>query len=358
MELTKAEQIEQFKMGLTSKATGKEGFPINYRDIRNMLMSIPDLGKIVPKFIKIYRNEGEFWSYIKNEFDHYDERRSFLSEKLNPIIDYFEGLESSPISQLEVDYEKLERIGSGGFGEVFTFKNTLLDHVFAVKFLDPSFQVDSDKDLIRFFQEAKMLFELNHPNIIRIYDVGISNRKPFIRMEYFEGKNLNEVLKEYGILDCYKCINLIREVASAMEHAHEYLVHRDIKPSNIMVAYPNKFKIIDFGLGIYKERQLESRITSLAHGIGGSIYTAPELHIDPHLIDKRSDIYSVGAVWYELLVGRAPSGINIRKYLEGVNGISEKYIDILMKCLEDIENRYNSFSELLNQIQVLENELV
>jgi serine/threonine-protein kinase len=356
MQLSVAEKIEQFKNGLTSYATGQGGFPENYLEVRTILLSQSAFKDEIPRFIKSCRNETDFWDFIKNAYPSYQERRAFLSDSMNPIIDFFEGLEESPVSKLDTDYERLDRIGGGGFGQVYKYRNPLLNHDFAVKFLEPSFRNVTDEDYARFFQEAGILFKLNHPSIIRIYDIGINNQKPFIRMEYFEGSSLNEVLVKIGSIDCKKCLSLIKEVASALEHAHRYVVHRDIKPSNIMVAKPNKFRVIDFGLGIYKERQLESRITSLDKGVAGNTYTAPELIDDPSLIDKRSDIYSVGAVWYELIVGSVPRSINIRTHLEGVNGISEQYVNTVMKCLEDIDNRYSSCADLLVDIERLVGE--
>lgn len=350
-----AMKMEYFKMDLTAFATGKGNPSFTdkaYSDIRKLLMNEPKLKSSLPKYILVCRNLSEFWSFIKTEYAHYQERRDYLAETLNPIIDYFEN--SNDMSNLESDYIEGERIGSGGFGQVFKYHHKLLDMDFAIKFFEPVFPIDSDKDIIRFYQEARILFELNHENIISVYDIGSLNNKPYIRMEYFDGINLNQVLQKYGTLTIPKCTILIINISKAMEYAHQKVVHRDLKPSNIMVAVPNKFRVIDFGLGIYREKQLYSRLTSLDKGVGGSLFTAPELHNDPLLIDKRSDIYSLGAIWYTMLVGRAPSGTRMKENLYLVNGITDEYANMILKCMDDLENRYSSFGELLIDLSVFE----
>ncbi|WP_330510208.1 serine/threonine-protein kinase [Petrocella atlantisensis] len=172
----------------------------------------------------------------------------------------------------------------------------MLDMDFAIKFLSPIFSDDPDKDQVRFFQEARMLFELKHESIINVYDVGILKNKPYIRMEYFDGEDLNTVLKKYGVFTLDTATDIILSVCEAMEYAHTKVVHRDLKPSNIMISRPKKCRIIDFGLGIFKENQIYSRLTLVGKGVASGLYTAPELLVDPKIIDKRSDIYSIGAI--------------------------------------------------------------
>lgn len=347
-------KLEHFRMDLTSFATGKDSGDLNdklYSEIRKMILSNKQLESIVPEYIKKCRNLNDFWQFIKVKYSTYQDRRVYLAETFSPIIDYFENYSDS--SNLSTEYIEGDRIGGGGFGEVYKYRHKLLDMDFAIKFFSPLFPTEPEKDQIRFFQEAKILFELNHENIIRVYDVGILNNKPYIRMEYFNGTNLNDVLQNYGVLDGKKAATLIFNVSKAMEYAHERVVHRDLKPSNIMVAKPNRFKIIDFGLGIYREKQLYSRLTSFGKGVAGSLYTAPELIKNPKLIDKRSDIYSIGAIWYEMLVGRPPSGAQMKENLLMVDGIDEKYSKILFKCLNDIDNRYSNLTELLFELEDL-----
>jgi len=347
------EILERYKVKLTARATGGDMANQDYIDGRNLIKNHPLLSDKVPKFIEVCRNVDEFWTYIKGEFSSYHERREFLSETLNPLIEILEKGSLQPVSSLKNDYEELELLGQGGFGSVYKYRNKLLDYDFAVKFFDPSFPIEEERDLIRFFQEAKMLFELKHPNIIQIYDIGVSGGKPYFRMEYFPGKNLNDVLIQNGTLSPRKTLDLILNVAEAMVYAHKKVVHRDLKPSNVMVAVPNQFRIIDFGLGIYKEKQLTSRITRHSDKASDSLYTAPELHKDPKLIDKRCDIYSVGAIWYTILVGVAPSGLKIREKLLSVKDITAEYVEIVLKCLDDIDDRFKDFEELIIEVNKL-----
>jgi len=341
-------ELEHFKMDLTNFATGKNSGELNdklYSQIRKKLVNIVQIKEIIPEYLRKCRNLDDFWQFIKVKYSTYQERRLYLSDTLNPIIEYFDN--DSDFSNLSSEYIPGKRIGSGGFGEVFKYHHKLIDMDFAIKFFSPLFPVEPEKDRIRFFQEAKILFELNHENIISVYDIGILNNKPYIRMEYFDGKNLNEVLKNHGALRINKASILIHNIVEAMIYAHKKVVHRDLKPSNIMVSKPNKFRIIDFGLSIYREKQLYSRLTSLGKGVAGGLYTAPELLQNPKLIDKRSDIYSIGAIWYETLVGRPPSGIQIKDNLLTIDGIDEKYANMILKCLNDIDSRYSDLDELL-----------
>jgi serine/threonine protein kinase len=193
-------------------------------------------------------------SIIKSKFSSYAERRLYLTEEMNPIIEYFDNSDT----QTQESYERNELLGQGGFGQVYRYRHKLLQMDFAFKVFAPAFSSLQDKHIERFFREARILFKLNHPNIIKVYDLGMINKKPFIRMEYFTGKNLNQVLKEFGILSPSKCLTLIRNIIEAFIYAHEEVgvVHRDLKPSNIMVSNPNQFRIIDFGLGFLLRMKL------------------------------------------------------------------------------------------------------
>jgi len=164
---------------------------------------------------------------------------------------------------------------------------------FAVKIFAPAFYQGGEKELERFFQEAKMLFALDHPSIIKVYDAGLLGSRPFIRMEYFNGRNLNEILIEHGVLTPQEALVMMKNLASAISHAHSKgIIHRDLKPSNVMAAAPNQFRVIDFGLGLLVENELHTRFTKTGEGTISGYYFAPELVENPKLVDRRSDIYS------------------------------------------------------------------
>lgn len=349
--------VEYFKEGLVNYSTGvSSGFDDDeYKRVRKVLMSAQSISNMLPEFIRRYRTLGEFWGYIKDESGTYAGRRQILGEMFNPIIDFLESSDSTLI----MDYEDLGVIGSGGFGEVKRYKHKLLDMDFAFKFYSPIFANETDRNLERFFREAKILFKLSHPNIIKIYDVGVLNGKPFIRMELFQGKNLNQVIKDHGRFPVDKSLQLIIEIAEALKHAHLLgIVHRDIRPSNVMIAKPKQVRVIDFGLGIFLESEISSRLTRTGHNIAGGHYTAPELIQNPRLVDPRTDIYSLGALWFNSLTGQAPAGSNIRQTLFSRCSITEEIASILLRCLDDYNSRYRSIGELLSELEQIKNNLL
>jgi len=355
-EPTLFEVIESLKDGLVSYATGNtvEFNNEDYKKLRKILLSAEQLSDKLPEFIKKYRSLDEFWGYIKEVSSSYAGRRQYLGEVFNPILDDLETKNSTMTN----DYSESEVIGSGGFGEVKRMKHNLLKMDFAFKFFSPIFANDDERNLERFFREAQILFRLSHQNIIKVYDVGLLGNRPFIRMELFEGKNLNQVLKDHGRFPINKSIDLMIELADALRHAHEVgIVHRDIRPSNIMIARPRKVRIIDFGLGIYLENEITSRLTKTGHNIAGGHFTAPELISNPKLIDPRTDIYSLGAVWYNLITGSVPAGSKLKETLFSIEEMNEEIAEIILKCLEDIEGRYQSMQELLSALTEVKGDL-
>lgn len=355
-EPTIFEMIESLKDGLVSYATGNSTDFNNdeYIRVRKILLSTEQLSDKVPDFIRKYRSLDEFWSYIKDVSRTYAGRRQYLGEVFNPLLDELENSNSRKTN----DYSEMGVIGSGGFGVVKRMRHNLLSMDFAFKFYSPIYANDDERNLERFFREAQILFKLSHQNIIKIYDVGLFGNRPFIRMELFDGKNLNQVLMDYGIFPINKSIDLMNEIADALKHAHELgIVHRDIRPSNILIARPRQVRIIDFGLGIYLENELTSRLTRTGHNIAGGHYTAPELISNPKLIDPRTDIYSLGAVWYNLVTGQVPAGSRIRETLYSIEGMTEQIAEIILKCLEDIDGRYQSMEELVFALTEVKNAL-
>ncbi|MDO0822530.1 serine/threonine protein kinase [Desulfosporosinus nitroreducens] len=350
--------VEDLKDGLVGYSTDTkvDNFTdIEYRRIRKILLNADNLVDKVPEFVKKYRSMDEFWGFIKDEVATYAGRRKYLGEAFNPLLDYLEYNNSSVV----MDYEDLGVIGAGGFGEVRRYRHKLLEIDFAIKLYSPIFPQDGDRNLERFFREAKILFKLSHPNIIRIYDVGILNGTPFIRMELFDGKDLNKVLKDYGRFPLDKALILIIEIAYALKHAHSLgIVHRDLRPSNIMIARPKQVRLIDFGLGIFLENELTSRLTKTGHNVAGGHYTAPELIENPRLIDPQTDIYSLGAVWFNLITGQTPAGSNIRQTLYSIEGITEDIAEIILKCLDDRTTRYKFIDDLLVELRSIKETIL
>ncbi|MNW51807.1 Serine/threonine-protein kinase StkP [compost metagenome] len=255
-------------------------------------------------------------------------------------------------------YEIGERLGFGGFGEVFKYHHKLLDIDFAIKILNPAFVSEEEREEYnrRFFREARILFQLDHGNIVKIYDTGIIEGKPFIRMEYLEGYNMNEFIKKYSIVNFDRSKKPIIALLEGLSYAHSKgVIHRDLKPTNFMVTLKGDFKIIDFGISAYLETEKYTILTRTGEKIAGGLFTDPYLIQNPRLRDVRNDIYSVGAIWYFLLTGRAPSGSDMKEVLMKTTNISELQVNVIMKCLsQDIDKRYVSCKEILSILKPVE----
>jgi serine/threonine protein kinase len=213
-------QIEQFKMGLNSRATGGSFDQPEYSRMRKLILSIPGSKDIIPRFLKLCRTSDEFWAWIKGEAPSYAERRVIIAEALNPILEMVEYEQGEGALEFKKNYQEKKIIGNGGFGLVYLYEHKLLKLDFAVKVFAPAFYEGGDKELERFFQEARMLFSLDHPSIIKVYDAGLLGTRPFIRMEYFNGRNLNQILIDHGPISPQKALIMIKNLASAIGHAH------------------------------------------------------------------------------------------------------------------------------------------
>jgi hypothetical protein len=248
-----------------------------------------------------------------------------------------------------------DEIGTGGYGRVFRYHDPRLDHAFAVKLLDPTPLADAgDVAVKRFFREAGILLRLNHPGIVRIYDANWIDGKPYIKMELIEGRNLNQFMMNQGAQFPSKALDIIEQILGALVHAHGVgVVHRDLKPSNVMLRDDGSVRIIDFGMGIYIEHDLETRYTKTGHAATATYYTAPELAERPKLIDPRTDLYSVGAIWFTLLVNRPPAGAGIEVTLRELPDIGEEYVSAVVMALSPLDKRYSTAKMMLEDVRAL-----
>jgi len=344
---TLIEILEAFKNGLVSRATGGGLIESEYTTARKTLLGAPILKQKLPRFVTTCRNTDEFWGFIKAKFSTYEERRDFLSAELNPLIEMLERQQESTSTDLELG----EQIGEGGFGTVYRATHALLGLDFAVKVFQPSFDDGNRADLDRFFREARILFSLNHPNIVRIHDAGIIAGRPFLRMEFFPGKNLNKFLEEHGPLPPAKARRFIEKVLDAMAHAHEAkVIHRDIKPSNVMLAPQEEVRVVDFGLGVFIENELVSRITRTGERAVGGHYTAPELLLEPRALHPSSDVYSIGAIWFAALTGFPPAGSDVSSRID-LLPISRTDKQVMIRSLGAKEMRFTSALEMLKALR-------
>ena len=192
-------------------------------------------------------------------------------------------------------------VGQGGMADVELAQDMVLDRQIAVKILHARY-ADDPSFLARFRREAQAAASLNHPNIVAVYDTGEEDGRPFIVMEYVAGQSLRELLRREQVLPA-RAAEMVSDAALGLHYAHERgLVHRDVKPANILLTDDGQVKVADFGIA----RAVSSQsVTQTAAVFGTAAYVAPE-QAQGENVDRRTDIYALGCVLYELLTGRQP----------------------------------------------------
>jgi serine/threonine protein kinase len=204
-------------------------------------------------------------------------------------------------------YKVLERLGSGGMGQVFLCEHKLMRRRVAVKVL-PTAKAADQASLDRFNREARAAAAVDHPNIVRAFDIDQDDNLHFLVMEYVDGTNLQDLIKKTGPLDPVRACHYVYAASVGLQHAHEMgLIHRDIKPGNILLDRVGVVKILDMGLARLIH-DTEDHITRKydENILGTADYLSPEQAEDSHTVDIRSDIYSLGATFYYLLSGSQP----------------------------------------------------
>ncbi len=205
------------------------------------------------------------------------------------------------IGQIIAHYKILEKLGEGGMGIVYKAQDTKLNRIVALKFL-PHHLANGTTEQSRFLQEAQAAAILNHPNICVIHDVREEEGKQFIVMEFVEGATIRETFQK-GLIKIDTAIDYAIQIAEALEEAHSKgIVHRDIKADNIMINSKNQIKVMDFGLAKLKG---SLKLTRTSSTVGTLAYMAPE-QMQGGDVDPRSDIFSFGVLFFEMLSGRLP----------------------------------------------------
>lgn len=206
-------------------------------------------------------------------------------------------------------YLLLARLGQGGVCRVFKAKDTRTEAIVALKVLHESFH-EKPEILRRFQREIETIVRLDHPNIVKAYDVYLSASTGYLAMEYLAGSDLGRILEKRGALPIAEACYYIQQAALGLQYAHEEgLVHRDIKPQNIFVTEPDcRVRILDLGLvrNRFAPHGMALSATFEGNILGTPDYIAPEQARNPKTVDIRADIYSLGCTFFQLLTNRPP----------------------------------------------------
>ncbi|MDH5327528.1 MAG: protein kinase [Gammaproteobacteria bacterium] len=226
-------------------------------------------------------------------------------------------------------YKIKGQIGQGAMADVYEAYDPRIDRQLALKVLREEHRVDGEY-MVRFLREAKAVGNLTHPNIVTVYDVDEFNNRPFIVMEFLEGTPLNEIIKRGTRLGIDNILEITFQLASALHYAHEKgIVHRDVKPSNIICADSlNSAKITDFGIAHIDDSDLTHQ-TRVGDVIGTPQYMSPE-QVSGTIVDRRSDLFSLGVILYQLLTGERPfTGDSITSLMYQITHVDPKPIQSL-----------------------------
>jgi tRNA A-37 threonylcarbamoyl transferase component Bud32 len=223
-------------------------------------------------------------------------------------------------------YRLEAKLGSGGMSTVYLARDETLDRPVAVKVMHREMSEQADQ-LERFRQEARAVAKLSHPNVVSVIDAGEDGGHPYIVFEYVKGETLKQRISRLGALDTQEAIAYAIEVARGLSVAHaRNMVHRDIKPQNVLIDEDGRAKLTDFGIS----RQLEQAgVTATGRVLGTTDYVAPEQAMG-RAVDQRSDVYSLGVVLYEMLVGQVPF------HADSQVGVAMKHVN---EELPDVQRR-------------------
>ncbi len=282
--------------------------------------------------------------------------------------DDFEIASSKLVGHRLGEYQILRKLGRGGMADVYAARHLNLSRDVAIKILRSDFARDKDY-VARFRREAKAAANLNHPNIVQVYDVGNVGAFHFMAQELIDGDNLRDLLNKRGSLSAEEAIEVLVGVASALEVASEAsITHRDIKPENIMRSQRGIVKVADFGLarlGVDVEAT-RTNLTQAGLTLGTPRYMSPE-QVQGQVVDVRSDLYSLGITMYHLLAGRPPFEADDPIALavmhmhetpqpldraRGTDDVPEWLIAIVSKLIRKRpQDRFQSPSELLEAVR-------
>jgi serine/threonine protein kinase/Tfp pilus assembly protein PilF len=264
-------------------------------------------------------------------------------------------------------YQIIEELGRGGMGKVYKANDIDVKEKVAIKLIKP--EISTDKNTIERFQnELKFARKIRHKNVCQMYDLNKEEGTYYISMEYVEGENLRNMIRMSGQLGIGTAISVAKQVCAGLHEAHKIgVIHRDLKPSNIMIDREGNVRIMDFGIA----RSLKEKgITGAGVMIGTPEYMSPE-QVEGRDTDQRSDIYSLGAILYEMVTGRVPFegdtalAIAVKQKTEKPKDpkefntqLPEDLSSLILKCLEkDKNNRYQNAEELRLGLENIEQSI-
>ncbi|MEZ6053678.1 MAG: serine/threonine-protein kinase [Planctomycetaceae bacterium] len=264
-------------------------------------------------------------------------------------------------------YQIKKKLGAGGMGTVFLAVDQQLNRTVALKVL-PKDRAENPILVKRFKSEAKAAAQLEHKNIVRIYETGEIDGYLYIALEYVDGIDVHELVVKRGVIPAKRSLDIIRQVAFALEHASsKQIVHRDIKPANLMIKRDGSVKLADMGLARAVDDSQETGITRAGMTVGTVDYMAPEQARSSKSADVRSDIYSLGCTWYHMLTGAPPfsEGSMTTKLQAHATGkrpdprslnpsVPEAYVAVIHRMMaRNPDDRYQSIRELLDDLELL-----
>jgi serine/threonine protein kinase len=261
-------------------------------------------------------------------------------------------------------YELVGRLGRGSTSFVFLGRHRKLLFPVAVKVLEPAALENSPELIHQLESEAVLLAQLNHSNIVRLWDLDDEGPVPYLALEYIPGGTIAELISERGAIAVPYAFAIIRQAAEGLAEAHRHgIIHRDVKPGNLLLGADGVVKVADLGLAMVKNEQNRRQIASAAKQkmpVGTVAYMAPEQASEPLVADFRADIYSLGATFYHLLTGKLPfdgrSAMEvIMKHLrfaptpprELAPGLSEQVSNLVLRMMaKNPHERFESYDEL------------
>src|SRR5262249_53253572 len=259
-------------------------------------------------------------------------------------------------------YEILSLLGKGGMGEVYRARDNKLNREVAIKILPAKFSNDEER-VARFHREAQSIAALNHPNIAAIYELSEVKATRFLVLELVEGETLAE-RSSRGALPTSEAIHIAKQILEALEAAYEKgIVHRDLKPANVKITPDGKAKVLDFGLAKARQDSLNPGVTNTGVILGTAAYMSPE-QAKGFAVDHRSDLFSFGCVFYEMLTGRqAFAGETLPEILASVletepdfsllpPKLNSRIVELLRRCFaKSPKNRWHTAADLRAELE-------